>query len=107
MVKKIAVSAASLIVLAVLGYLLIMGAGKPISTDLSIIGQGKPVLVLAYENFSPDGGDALNRLRRFRNAARARLCQSSSTAQWSGSVSKAEWSTTTRHQHTGRRAGVA
>jgi hypothetical protein len=73
MVKIIAVSAASLVVLAALGYLLIMGAGKPISTDLSIIGQGKPVLVLAYENFSPAGGDALNRLRHVRGDFDSRL----------------------------------
>ncbi|MFT6712238.1 MAG: hypothetical protein ACJATO_002627, partial [Arenicella sp.] len=47
-----------------LGYFLTMSGGKPIGSDLSVIGQGKPVLVLAYENYSPTGGDALNRLRR-------------------------------------------
>jgi len=73
MVKTIAVTAASLLVLVALGYYLIIGAGKPISTDLSVIGQGKPVLVLAYENFSPTGGDALNRLRQVRSDYDSRL----------------------------------
>jgi hypothetical protein len=73
MVKTIAVTAAFLVALVVLGYLLTMGVGKPISTDLSVIGQGKPVLVLAYENFSPTGGDALNRLRQVRSDYDSRL----------------------------------
>ncbi|MDX2504926.1 MAG: hypothetical protein QNL62_10690 [Gammaproteobacteria bacterium] len=59
--------------LVALGYLLTMGAGKPISSDLSIIGQGKPALVLAYENFTPTSGDALNRLRQVRSDYDARL----------------------------------
>ena len=73
MVKKIAVTAVFLVALVAMGYLLIIGVGKPISTDLSIIGQGKPVLVLAYDNFSPTGGDALNRLRNVRNDFDSRL----------------------------------
>jgi hypothetical protein len=64
MVKIIAIITASLVALATLGYFLTMSGGKPIGSDLSVIGQGKPVLVLAYENYSPTGGDALNRLRR-------------------------------------------
>ena len=73
MVKTIAVTAASLMALVALGYLLTMGIGKPIGTDLSVIGQGKPVLVLAYENFSPNGGEALNRLRQVRSDYDSRL----------------------------------
>lgn len=73
MVKTIAVTAATLAALVALGYLLTTGVGKPISTDLSVIGQGKPVLVLAYENFSPAGGDALNRLRKVRSDYGSRL----------------------------------
>jgi hypothetical protein len=73
MVKTIAVTAASFVALVALGYLLTMGVGKSISTDLSVIGQGKPVLVLAYENFSPTGGDALNRLRHVRSDYDSRL----------------------------------
>jgi hypothetical protein len=62
MVKKIVAIAISLIALVGLGYLLTSVVGKPISNDLSIIGKGKPVLVLAYENYSPTGGEALNNL---------------------------------------------
>lgn len=61
--KAMAVIAASLVTLAAIGYFLLMGVGKPISSDLSVIGQGKPVLALAYVNYSPTGGDALGRLR--------------------------------------------
>lgn len=73
MVKAIRVTAVSLIALAVLGYSLLMGGGKPLSTDLSIVGQGKPALVLAYENYSPTGGEALNRLRKVRSDFDSRL----------------------------------
>ena len=73
MVKTITVIAAFLVALLALGYVMIIGVGKPISTDLSVIGQGKPVLVLAYDNFSPAGGDALNRLRNVRNDYDSRL----------------------------------
>jgi hypothetical protein len=59
MVKTIAVAAASLLALVAVGYFVTLGVVKPISTDLSVVGQGKPVLVLAYENFSPAGADAL------------------------------------------------
>lgn len=62
MIKSIAITAAVLAVLFGLGYLFITGIGKPVSTDLSVIGKGKPVLVLVYENYSPTSGDALNRL---------------------------------------------
>ena len=67
MVKIMAVITVSLAALIVIGYVLMMGGGKPIGTDLSVIGQGRPVLALAYENFSPAGGDALNRLRQVRS----------------------------------------
>ena len=71
--KTVVITAASLVAVMLLGYLLIIGVGKPISTDLSVVGQGKPVLVLAYDNFSPTGGDALNRLRQVRNDYDSRL----------------------------------
>lgn len=67
------ITATSLVAIVLVGYLLIIGVGKPISTDLSVIGQGKPALVLAYDNFSPTGGDALNRLRQVRNDYDSRL----------------------------------
>ncbi len=73
MVKMIAVTIASLAALLGLGYLFITGIGKPVSTDLSVIGQGKPVLVLVYENYSPTSGDALNRLNQVMNDYESRL----------------------------------
>jgi hypothetical protein len=73
MVKIIAIITSSLVALASLGYFLTMSGGKPIGSDLSVIGQGKPVLVLAYENYSPTGGDALNRLRRISSDYDSRL----------------------------------
>ncbi|MFT6045650.1 MAG: hypothetical protein ACI9WC_001351 [Arenicella sp.] len=73
MVKIISVTAVSLLAMVGLGYFVAMSGGRPIGTDLSVIGQGKPVLVLAYENFSPAGGDALNRLRQVRSDYDSRL----------------------------------
>lgn len=73
MLKTTAVIAASLVALAALGYGVTKGLVKPVSTDLSVIGQGKPVLVLAYENFSPTSGEALDRLRQVRNDYDTRL----------------------------------
>jgi len=73
MIKTIAATTVSIVVLVGLGYLLITVAGKPIGHDLSVIGKGKPVLVLAYENYSPAGGDALNRLSRVMNDYDSRL----------------------------------
>jgi hypothetical protein len=67
MVKKIAAIAASLAAVVGLGYLLTTVIGKPVSTDLSVIGNGKPVLVLVYQNHSPTGGEALNRLSQVRS----------------------------------------
>lgn len=73
MLKTIAVTTASLVALVVLGYFATKVLIKPISTDLSIVGQGKPVMVLAYENFSPASGEALERLRQVRNGYESRL----------------------------------
>ena len=73
MFKILAVIAAVLAALFAVGYFLILGVGKPIGTDLSVVGRGKPALVLAHENFSPTGGDALNRLREIRSDYDARL----------------------------------
>lgn len=72
MFKKIAVIASVLIVLSAVGFFLILSIGKPIQTDLTVIGQGKPVLVMAYQNHSPTG-EALNRLRQIRGDYDSRL----------------------------------
>ena len=55
------------VVAAVIGVLLAsLHFVQPMSSDLSVIGQGKPSLVLAYENFSPESGAVLNQLNRIR-----------------------------------------
>lgn len=73
MVKKITLTAATVGALLALGYFVTSVAFKPISSNLSVIGQGKPALVLAYENFSPTGGQALDRLRQVREDYESRL----------------------------------
>lgn len=73
MVKKIGISAAFIVALLGLGYFSLTAVGKPISTDLSLIGQGKPVLVLVYENYSPTGADALDRLNQVKGDYASRL----------------------------------
>jgi len=73
MAKKFAVTIFSLAVLAALGYYLTTGVVKPVSTDLSVVGQGRPVLALAYENFSPTSAEALERLREVRADYESRL----------------------------------
>lgn len=73
LVKTSTLTAAALVVIFALGYFITKGVVKPVSTDLSVIGQGKPTLVLAYENFSPNGGEALDRIRQVRAEYESRL----------------------------------
>lgn len=73
MMKVISISAASLALLVGVGYFFTIGFVKPMSTDLSVIGKGKPVLVLAYENFSPTGGEALSQLQKVKSDYESRL----------------------------------
>ena len=65
--KKVIIILSVLVALGVLGYVFTVGMGRPISTDLSQVGQGRPTLVLAYENYSPEGGAALTSLGKIRN----------------------------------------
>ncbi len=73
MVKVIVVTILSIVAVLVVGYVFVMGNGKPIGTDISVIGQGRPAIVLAYENYSPIGGDALSLLRNVRGRFDSRL----------------------------------
>mgnify|MGYP000538382608 CR=1 FL=1 len=59
--NKITVTAAVLAMLVGVVYVVSLLAVRPMSTDLSTVGQGKPALVLVYENFSPSSGEALDR----------------------------------------------
>ena len=64
--KKLAVSVVGLLVLLA-GVFVATGLLRaPMGSDLSVVGNGRPALVLAYENYSPAGGDALNRLKQVR-----------------------------------------
>jgi hypothetical protein len=65
-VKKITVTAIVLAALVGIAYVLSLLAVRPMSTDLSTLGQGKPSLVLVYENFAPSSGEALDRLKQVR-----------------------------------------
>ncbi len=38
----------------------------PMSKDLSVIGEGKPTVVLVYESYAPAGMDAMERLNNVR-----------------------------------------
>lgn len=60
------ISMVVMLVLAGGALLALLQLGRPVHTDLSVVGQGRPALVLAYENFSPAGADALERLRAVR-----------------------------------------
>lgn len=41
-------------------------SGRPMSTDLSQVGQGQPAVVLAFENYSPASMEAISQLNRLR-----------------------------------------
>lgn len=72
MVKKILVITVSLLALVALGYMVTMAIVKPIGTDFSVVGKGKPALVLAYENFSPSG-ESLSLVSKVRDDYNARV----------------------------------
>lgn len=73
MVKKVVITATAILALLIVGYLFVMSTGKPVGTDLSVIAQGKPTVVLAYENYSPVGGAALSLLRKVRSGYDSKL----------------------------------
>jgi hypothetical protein len=66
MAKTTIVSLGIAAVLVVAVVVVLLTAARPISSDLSALGQGRPALVLAYENYSPTGGEALARLGSVR-----------------------------------------
>lgn len=50
----------------ILGGLIYAFSDKVISTDLSVIGEGQPVAVLAAENYSPQGMQAMDQINVIR-----------------------------------------
>jgi hypothetical protein len=49
-----------------LAFVAIQLTPKPMSSDLTLVEEDKPAVVLAYENFSPTGGEALAKLKQVR-----------------------------------------
>lgn len=66
MFKRISIPFAVIVALSAGVFITTQTMINPMSTDLSVIGQGKPSLVLGVESYSPTGGDALNRLNAVR-----------------------------------------
>ena len=69
--RRITLSVLALAALAVIGGWAFLP--DPMSTDLSRVGQGRPSVVLAYENFSPSGGEALTRINAVRGDYEERI----------------------------------
>ncbi|HEY5718677.1 MAG TPA: hypothetical protein VIS52_09295 [Motiliproteus sp.] len=66
MFKRIAISFAVIVGLSAGILIAIQSMTSPMSADLSVIGQGRPSLVLGFESYSPASGDALTRLNAVR-----------------------------------------
>ncbi len=66
MFKRISIPFVVIVVLSAGIFIITQSMIMPMSTDLSVIGQGKPSLVLGVESYSPTGGSALNRLNAVR-----------------------------------------
>ena len=64
---KIAKVSIYLITITMIGWVMWTYLGvKPMSKDLSVIGQGKPAVVLVYESYAPAGMEAMERLKKVR-----------------------------------------
>ncbi len=66
MFKRIGISFAVIVVLFTGIFLITQTLLNPMGSDLSVIGKGRPALVLGFESYSPTSGDALNRLNVVR-----------------------------------------
>lgn len=65
--KKTAIATVSVgLVILVAWLALDQLTGRPMSSDLSQVGQGQPAIVLAFENYSPASMEAMDRLNRIR-----------------------------------------
>jgi len=64
--NKHSITATVIALVLLSGYVVFQVIPTPISSDLSLLKEDKPAVVLAYENFSPSGGEALTRLKRIR-----------------------------------------
>lgn len=66
MAKRFGIALALIVALGIGMVLVTKLLVNPMASDLAVVGKGTPALVLAYENYSPTGGDALTRLNRVR-----------------------------------------
>lgn len=57
----------------IVGGLIYTFSAKVISTDLSVIGEGQPVAVLAFENYSPQGAQAMDQINAIRDVFEDRV----------------------------------
>lgn len=64
---------AIILLVALAGVAMQQLSGRPISADLSLVGQGQPALVMAFENYSPASMDAMDQLNRVRPDYEARV----------------------------------
>jgi hypothetical protein len=65
--NKLSIITITIALVLLLGYVVLQFIPTPISSDLSLLKEDKPAVVLAYENYSPSGGEALTRLKRMRS----------------------------------------
>jgi hypothetical protein len=62
MSRKATISVVIVFLIMIIGGAIYAFTGKIISTDLSVIGEGRPVAVLAAENYSPAGMQAMDQI---------------------------------------------
>ncbi len=64
---KLAKISITLVSVVLIGWVMWTYLGvKPMSKDLSVIGEGKPAVVLVYESYAPAGMEAMERLKKVR-----------------------------------------
>lgn len=73
MSRKATVWIVSLAFVVIVGGVLLTYTGRVISTDLSVIGGGRPVAVLAFESYSPQGMQAMDQINIIRDDFEDRL----------------------------------
>lgn len=73
MSRKATVWVLIVFLILIVGGFLYAFTGKVISTDLSVIGQGQPVAVLAFESYSPQGMEAMDQINSIRDDFEDRL----------------------------------
>lgn len=73
MSRKATLWVLTVVSIVIVGGLLYTFTGRAISTDLSVIGQGRPVAVLAFESYSPQGMQAMDQINIIRDDFEDRL----------------------------------